>query len=132
MTEPGPVAQDRITADRITLRGLRVFGRHGVLPAEHRDGQEFLIDAVLWLDTAAAARTDDLARTVDYGALANELSAIAAGEPVDLIETLAQRLAAACLAHDLVRQAEITVHKPSAPIAVPFADVAVTITRRRS
>ncbi len=117
--------------DRITLRGLRVFGRHGVLPAERRDGQEFLIDAVLWLDTRAAAGTDDLAGTVDYGALAEQLARIVAGEPVALIETLAERLASACLSDPRVSRAEVTVHKPQAPISVPFADVAVTITRHR-
>lgn len=117
--------------DRIALRGLRVFGRHGVLPEERRDGQDFLIDAVLWLDTAAAAANDDLTRTVDYGALAHELARIAGGEPVALIETLAGRLATACLADPKVRQAQITVHKPRAPIDLPFDDVAVTITRYR-
>ena len=118
--------------DRIALRGLRAFGRHGVLAAETAAGQDFVIDAVLWLDTTAAARTDDLGRTVDYGAVAAELARIVSGEPVALIETLAERLAAACLAHEMVRRAEVTVHKPEAPIALPFADVAVTITRERA
>lgn len=118
--------------DRISLRGLRVFARHGVLPREREQGQEFIIDAVLWLDTRPAAAADDLAATVDYGALALRLAELAAGDPVALIETLAERLAAACLADQRVSQAEITVHKPQAPISVPVADVAVTITRSRS
>lgn len=118
--------------DRISVTGLRAFGRHGVLPAEREQGQEFVIDAVLWLDTRAAARADDLSLTVDYGALAQALAGIVAGEPVDLIETLAERLAAACLADDRVDEVEVTVHKPSAPIAVPFTDVAATIRRSRA
>ena len=121
-----------LTTDRISLIGLRVFGRHGVLDHERRDGQEFVVDAVLWLDTAPAAARDDLALTADYAALAGRLAAIVAGPPVQLIETLADRLAAACLsAHPAVREVEITVHKPHAPVGYRFQDVAVTIRRRR-
>ena len=117
--------------DRIEVRGLRVRGRHGVLDAERRDGQEFLIDAVLAVDTRLAAASDDLSLTVDYAGLSERLAAIVAGEPVNLIETLAERLAQACLANPAVRQAEITVHKPNAPIGRPFGDVSVTICRER-
>jgi dihydroneopterin aldolase/2-amino-4-hydroxy-6-hydroxymethyldihydropteridine diphosphokinase len=117
--------------DQIELRGLRVHGRHGVLPFERRDGQDFLIDALLSVDTRPAAATDDLALTVDYGALSERLAEIVAGEPVQLIETLAQRLAQACLDEPAVQRVRITVHKPHAPISRPFSDVAVTITRDR-
>jgi dihydroneopterin aldolase len=121
-----------VNCDRISVTGVRAFGRHGVLDHERRDGQEFVVDAVLWLDTRAAAAADDLALTVDYGAVATRLSAIVSGEPVALIETLADHLAAACLAADqAVREVEITVHKPQAPLPVPFRDVAVTIRRSR-
>jgi dihydroneopterin aldolase len=121
-----------VNLDRISLHGLRVFARHGVHDAERRDGQEFVIDAVLWLDTRTAALRDDLARTVDYGALADRLARVAGDPPVQLIETLAQRLVAACLSEHLVEEAEITVHKPHAPINHPFDDVTVTIRRARS
>ena len=57
-------------ADRIELRGLRVRGNHGVFDHERRDGQDFVIDVTLWTDLRAAAESDDLADTVDYGALA--------------------------------------------------------------
>jgi 7,8-dihydroneopterin aldolase/epimerase/oxygenase len=120
-----------MTSDRISLLGLRAFGRHGVFDHERADGQEFVIDAVLWVDTRAAAAADDLSLTADYGAVANALAAIVAGEPVALIETLADRLAAACLADQSVQQAEITVHKPHAPVGQPFRDITVTITRTR-
>jgi dihydroneopterin aldolase len=124
---------DRIRElDRIGLRGLRVFGRHGVLPQERVDGQEFIIDAVLWLDVRPAAASDDLTQTVSYADVAHRLHKIVAGEPVQLIETLADRLAAACLEEDLVQQVEITVHKPSAPIGLPFGDVTVTVVRNRA
>jgi dihydroneopterin aldolase len=118
--------------DRIALRGLRVHGRHGVYSRERQDGQEFVIDAVLGLDTRPAASGDDLSRTVDYGVLAERLAAVAGGEPVRLIETLAERLAWVCLAEPAVAEVEITVHKPQAPVTQPVADVAVTIHRRRA
>jgi 7,8-dihydroneopterin aldolase/epimerase/oxygenase len=117
--------------DRISLLGLRAFGRHGVLEHERVSGQEFVIDAVLFVDTRAAAAADDLALTADYGALADRLAGIVAGRPVALIETLAQRLAAACLADPAVHEVEITVHKPHAPVAQHVADIAVTIRRSR-
>ena len=115
--------------DRITLSGLRVRGRHGVLPAERELGQEFVIDATLWLNTDRAAARDDVTETVHYGELAETLAAIVAGEPVNLIETLAHRLVQACLADPRVTRAEVTVHKPAAPIPLPFGDVAVTVAR---
>ena len=120
-----------MTADRISLLGLRAYGRHGVLSRERRDGQEFVVDAVLWLNTRAAAAADDLSLTVDYGVLAARLAAIVSGEPVALIETLADRLAAACLADQAVTEVEITVHKPNAPLPQAFGDVTVTIRRSR-
>jgi dihydroneopterin aldolase len=116
-------------SDRIALTGLRVRGHHGVLSEERRDGQDFVVDVVLHLDLRDAARTDDVARTVDYGELADELVSVVAGEPVDLLETLAARLADVCLAHSLVERVEVTVHKPQAPVPVPFDDVSVTVVR---
>ncbi len=120
-------SQDR--SDRISLIGLRVRGFHGVLPQERRDGQDFLVDAVLHLDLRPAGETDDLTRTVHYGELAERLAAVVAGEPVDLLETLAGRLAEVCLRAGAVERVELTVHKPSAPIALDFADVSVTVVR---
>ena len=117
--------------DEITITGIRAFGHHGVYPDEKRDGQEFVVDATLYLSTARAAETDDVADTVHYGELAEAIATIVGGDPVDLIETLAHRIADVVLAHDLVQMTRITVHKPSAPIAVPFADVAVTVHRGR-
>ncbi|HEV7209390.1 MAG TPA: 2-amino-4-hydroxy-6-hydroxymethyldihydropteridine diphosphokinase [Mycobacteriales bacterium] len=119
-------------SDRIRLVGLRSTGFHGVLAAERRDGQVFGVDAELELDVSAAAATDDLRRTADYGALAQRLQAVVRGEPVNLIETLALRLVAACLGDPRVLAATVTVHKPHAPIPVDFADVAVTLRRQQA
>lgn len=115
--------------DRIELRGLRARGHHGVFDFERREGQDFVVDAVLYLDTAPAAASDDVGDTVHYGLLADRLVEVVTGEPVNLIETLAERLAGVCLAEPLVEGVELTVHKPSAPIEHEFADVAVTVTR---
>jgi dihydroneopterin aldolase len=120
-----------VTGDRISLLGLRAFGHHGVFDHERRDGQEFVVDAVLWVDTSAAAAADDLTLTADYSAIAARITAVVTGEPVALIETLAGRLAAACLADQAVTEAEITVHKPHAPLPQAFGDVTVTIRRSR-
>ncbi|MFI7453722.1 dihydroneopterin aldolase [Nonomuraea sp. NPDC049714] len=120
-----------MSADRIVLRGLRARGRHGVLAAERELGQEFVVDATLFLDTSPAAAGDDLAKTVDYGELAQALVKVVEGEPVELIETLAQRLADVCLGSEIVESVEVSVHKPAAPIPLPFDDVVVTIERSR-
>ena len=117
--------------DRVTLRGLSVRGHHGVFAHERQDGQTFVVDLALSLDTAPAAAGDDLTKTVHYGVLAEQVAAVVSGEPVNLIETLAQRIADTCLGHERVREVEVTVHKPDAPITVPFDDVTVTILRRR-
>lgn len=118
-------------SDRIVVRGLRAFGRHGVLEEERRRGQTFLVDVALDVDTAAAARSDDLADTVDYATLTERLAEVVGGDPVDLLETLAQRLADVCLAAPGVTAVEVTVHKPEAPVTVPVDDIAVTIRRAR-
>lgn len=117
--------------DRIVLSGLRARGYHGVYDFERERGQEFVVDVVLEMDLAPAASSDDVADTVHYGELAERLVAVVGGEPVNLIETLAERLAEVCLADPRVLATTVTVHKPQAPIPHEFADVAVTITRRR-
>lgn len=116
-------------ADRITLTGLAVFGHHGVFDHEKRDGQEFLIDITLWLDLSAAARSDDLTKTVHYGELAELARGIVAGPPRDLIEAVAGEIADAVMAAFAVHAVEVTIHKPSAPIPLTFGDVSVTIRR---
>jgi dihydroneopterin aldolase len=119
-------------SDRIVLSGLRVRGHHGVFDFERADGQDFLVDVELDFDTRRAAASDELADTVDYGALAQGLAAVISGEPLNLLETLAQRLADVCLRDERVAAATVTVHKPHAPIPLAFADVAVRIRRERA
>ncbi len=116
--------------DELALLGLECFGHHGVFDHERRDGQTFVIDLVLGIDTAAAAASDDLADTVDYGGLATAVKSAVERDPVDLIETLAERIAAICLTDHRVDWCRVTVHKPDAPIEATFTDVALTITRK--
>lgn len=118
-------------ADRIELRGLRVRGNHGVFEHERRDGQDFIIDITLWLDLAAAAASDDLADTVDYGALAQRAHAIVAGEPHNLIETVGAQIAEDIMGDERIAAVEVVVHKPAAPIPLTFDDVAVVTRRSR-
>jgi 7,8-dihydroneopterin aldolase/epimerase/oxygenase len=115
----------------IRLTGLRGFGYHGVYNAERAAGQEFVVDVALELDLVAAAASDDVADTVHYGELAGTLVSVLTGPPVSLLETLADRLAAVCLADPRVAAATVTVHKPQAPIPHEFSDVAVTLRRER-
>jgi len=118
--------------DQIVLTGLRATAFHGVFENERRDGQVFVIDVTVHLDFAAAAEGDDLGQTIHYGELAEEVVASVERDPVDLIETVAERIAGVVLTHPAAQFVTVTVHKPSAPITVPFADVAVVITRGRS
>lgn len=121
-----------MSTDTITLTGLRARGWHGVYDLERTQGQEFVVDAVLELDLATAASSDQLADTVDYGKLAEQLVEVVTGPPVHLIETLTSRLVEVCLADPRVAAATVTVHKPKAPIDHEFADVAVTQRRSRA
>jgi dihydroneopterin aldolase len=119
------------SGDRITLTGLRVHGRHGVHEHERAHGQEFVVDATVWLDLDPAAATDQLSATLDYGALAQRAARIVGGQPYNLIETVAARIATEVLSDQRVQAVEVTVHKPQAPIPLSFTDVSVTTHRRR-
>ncbi|MEH3032510.1 MAG: dihydroneopterin aldolase [Aeromicrobium erythreum] len=116
---------------RIDITGLSGTGYHGVFDHERRDGQRFVVDVSLGVDVAEAARTDDLAHTVDYGAISEGVHAFITGEPFALVETLAVRVLDWCLEGPQVRWASVTVHKPEAPITVAFDDVSVTTERSK-
>lgn len=117
-------------ADRIELRGLKVRGYHGVFDFEKRDGQDFIVDIVLWADLTAAAASDDLADTIDYSRLAEIAAGIVGGEPYNLIERVSGLIADAVMDLDpRVLAVEVTLHKPQAPIDAEFADVAVVARR---
>lgn len=121
-----------VPRDRISLLGVRARGVHGVLAEEKRDGQDFVVDVVLHLDLAPAGTTDDLALTINYAEVGADVVARIEGPSLDLIEALAEQIAGDALARPGVHTVEVTVHKPSAPVGVPFGDVAVTLVRRRT
>jgi dihydroneopterin aldolase len=118
-------------ADRIELRGLTVRGHHGVFDHERRDGQDFVIDVTVWIDLEAAAASDDLTDTFDYGVLAQRAAAIVSGPPRNLIETVAAEIAEDVMTDERVHAVEVAVHKPAAPIPLTFADVSVVARRSR-
>lgn len=117
--------------DEITLTGVRAYGHHGVFEHERRDGQEFVVDVTLHVSTTAAVASDDVADTVHYGEVAERIVELVGGEPLNLIEGVAARIADDLLTRDLVKMVSVTIHKPHAPITVPFSDVSVTIRRYR-
>lgn len=119
------------STDELAVTGIECFAHHGVLDFERREGQVFLVDLVLGLDTRAAAASDDLGDTVNYGSLALDVKAAVERDPVDLIETVVQRIADVCLTDSRVEWARVTLHKPDAPIDATYSDVALTITRTR-
>lgn len=117
--------------DELAITGIECFAHHGVFDFEKREGQTFVVDLVLGMDTRPAAASDDLADTVDYGSLTTDVKAAVESDPVDLIETVAQRIADVCLLDGRVEWARVTLHKPDAPIDATYSDVALTITRTR-
>ncbi len=119
-------------SDELSVLGIECWAHHGVFEHERRDGQRFVIDLTLGVDVSSAAASDDLRDTIDYGSLVGEVTAAVQAEPVDLIETLATRIAGVCLLDARVEWARVTVHKPDAPIEATFGDVRLTITRHRT
>lgn len=118
-------------ADRIELRGLTIHGQHGVYDFERADGQDFVVDVILWIDLADAAASDDLADTYDYAVLAERAAEIIAGPPRNLIETVGSEIADFVMDDERVHAVEVVVHKPQAPIPQKFSDVAVVVRRSR-
>lgn len=119
--------------DVIRLMGISAVGHHGVFEAEKREGQPFAVDVVLHMDVAEAAATDDLTKTVNYAEVADLVAGFIMGEPFDLIETLADRIAGTILqTQPLADAVEVSVHKPQAPLPHEFHDVQVTVVRDRA
>jgi dihydroneopterin aldolase len=125
-------APEQPLPDVIRLEGLRFHGFHGVFAEERSQGQPFEVDLALRVDLRAAGATDDLAQTVDYGAVAQLVREVVEGPPQQLIETVAERIAAAVLAHTAVQGVWVRVSKPQAPLPVTFRTVAVEISRERA
>ena len=119
--------------DRIELSGMEFFGYHGCLPEEREKGQRFVVDAVLCLDLAEAGRMDELCRSVNYAEVFEYVRTIVEGEAKNLIEALAEEIAAQLLKkYAALTRVEIAVHKPQAPITGCFRDVCVRIERGRA
>lgn len=115
--------------DTISISGIRARGHHGVLDFERQHGQQFVVDVEMAVDVRPATADDDLRLTVDYSAVAAQVVSIVTGPPVDLIETLAERIAERVKQFPGVEQVTVNVHKPDAPVGELFDDVVVRITR---
>ncbi len=119
-------------AEIITLAGVTAYGYHGVLDSERRDGQDFVVDVEMEVDTAPAAHSDDVSQTVNYAEVAADIVAIIEGEPRNLIETVVAQVVDTVLAnYELVQSATVTLHKPQAPVGVPFGDVSIRTRGKR-
>lgn len=119
-------------SDKITITGIKASGKHGVLEREKQEEQEFIVDVTLGIDLEKAADRDNLKDTVNYDEVAKLIHKIITGPTFNLIEALAGKIVDEILDEfDLVEKVKVTVHKPKAPISVPFGDVSVTIKRER-
>jgi dihydroneopterin aldolase len=120
------------TADRIELRGLRLVGRVGVLDLERSQDQPLEIDLDLTVDLAPAGTSDDLADTVDYGAVCDQVAATVGAGHVALLERLAARVADAVLAVDgRIAAVGVTIRKLRPPVPHDLATSGVRIVRTR-
>ncbi len=118
--------------DRITLRGMRFLGRHGVTLQERMEPQPFEVDVTIWADLAPAATSDELADTVDYSAVFAEVARIVEGSSFRLIEALAQTITDGVLdSQPRVRSVEVRVRKPKAPLPGTFETVEASLRRDR-
>lgn len=118
-----------VPGDVVRIEGVRACGTHGVLDSEHVSPQPFVVDVAMLVDVSFSAARDDLSATVNYAEVAQQVTDVITGEHVDLVETLAVRIADVVLGHEVVEQVEVKVHKPHAPVGLPFSDVSVTVSR---
>jgi 7,8-dihydroneopterin aldolase/epimerase/oxygenase len=117
--------------DRIDIKGIEVYAKHGVLDSEQEMAQVFKVDVSVFSDLSVPGDSDDLADTLDYSALALEVREVVGAVSHKLIEKVADEVAGAVLAHPGVARVMVTIHKPDAPIDLVFEDVSVTIDRSR-
>jgi len=120
-------------SQKISITGLRVYGYHGVMDFERENGQYFLVDAKIWIDESRAVATDDIVNTISYAEIAQLISDNVRSNPVNLLETLSQRLADEVLSasRPWAKKVKITVSKPDAPIDLYFEQVSVSAKAKR-
>ena len=119
--------------DKFILTGLELFGRHGCSAEERKYTQPFIVDAELYFDISKAAATDDLADTIDYVAVLADIKAIVEGTSRNLIETVAQEIAAVLLSnYPILDAVKIILRKPAPPVREKFSGAAVEIFRSRA
>lgn len=117
--------------DYIDLLGIKAHGFHGVFEEEKSKGQEFIVDVRLYLSLRSASESDNVLDTVNYAEVASKIETVIQGPSLNLIETLADRIATKCLEFEIVDSVRVKVHKPFAPVVTPIQDIAVCIYRDR-
>ncbi len=117
--------------DSIILKGLRFYAYHGVLPEEREQGQEFVVDVVLHSDLRNAARSDDLAQSVDYRHVYDRTREVMEGPPRHLLEALAESIASRLLELHRVTGVTVSVRKPGVRLPGPLDYSEVTIHRQK-
>ena len=117
--------------DKIDVRGIEVFAKHGVLESEQIRAQVFKIDVTAFLDLSGPGASDDLNDTLDYGQLALDVREVVGSESHALIEKVAQSVVDVVMAHEAVERVVVTIHKPNAPVDMVFEDISVTVDRSR-
>jgi len=116
--------------DRIKIEGLEIYAGHGVFPEENRNGQMFVVNAVLYSDLAPAGKADELTLSTHYGEVCHLLSCYLKENTFQLIEAAAEHAALEVLLNfPLVKEVKIELCKPDAPIGLPFKNVSVCIKR---
>lgn len=118
--------------DKLILRGIEIFGRHGCHVEEQKRGQIFTVDVELNLNLEQAGNSDDINETVDYTQVLFDVEKIVGGTPRKLIETVAEEIADTLLEnYPRVESLKVVLHKPNAPLPVKYAEAVVEISRRR-
>lgn len=118
--------------DRLEIKGIEVYAKHGVLEHEQEKAQVFKVDVTVYTDLARPGESDDLSDALDYSVLALEVREVVGSESHRLIETVAARVSDVVMGHPQVERSVVTIHKPGAPIDVVFEDVSVTVERTRA
>lgn len=115
--------------DIIEISGIKGFGFHGVFEEEKRNGQEFIVDIKINRDLKEAGIKDDLDKTINYASVIERVKDIIETGSFNLIEALAEEIAAKLKKEFLIEKIRVRVHKPNAPISIEFQDISVSIER---
>jgi dihydroneopterin aldolase len=116
-------------SDYLEIHGISGFGYHGLFEQERANGQRFKVDLKIELKNKKVGKSDAIADAVDYAEIIKEVYAIIVGEPVNLIERVAELIAERLLNQFKIKSVEVLVHKSNAPVGYPIDDIAIRVKR---